>query len=187
MKFNRNFAVRLLILVIVLFAIYTLGISTLLTEKARSESVIESYEVHSFFYDSKNDRIATVSLMDRGYYSENVMFFRFHVWHREGGRLRSLKVTISPNVSAEVYLKTPDGYPWNPLKLQRSKDNPNSVTLEIPDLGFQGEGSVTLDFVVVPLGKVNTISITVKTEFELSEGFKKYIGECAITLPLKNK
>ena len=97
-------------------------------------------------------------------------------------KVESLKITISPNVSADIYLKTPDGYPWNPIKLQRSKDDPASVTLEVPDMGFQGEGTVTLDFIVVPHKKSDALLITVETEFELSEGLKRYTGRSVLLL-----
>ena len=182
---SRTF--RLLVSIILLFVVCTLGVKALSVEDLRSEEVREPDEVHSLFYNSKGERVATLSLMERGYYSEDVISFRVHVWHREGWKTRSLKLVITPNVSAEVYLKTPDGYPWNPLKLQRSKDDPNSVVLEIPDLGFQGVGSTRLDFIVIPLERTNTILITVKAELELSEEFKRYRGESVIGIQLKKK
>lgn len=180
-----NRAVRVLIPLILLLAICTLGVKALSAEDLRSENIVESDEVHSLFYDSKGERIATVSLMRRGYYPENLMSFRVHIWHRESGKLKSLKLVIIPNATAEVYLKTPDGYPWNPIKFQRDKDN--SVELEVPDLGFQGLGSTRLDFILIPSEKADAISITVKVEFELSEGIKRYKGESTIVLPLKKK
>jgi len=178
---------RLLISIILLFVVCTLSVKALSVEDLRSEEVREPDEVHSLFYNSKDERVATLSIMERGYYSENVISFRVHVWHREGGKLRSLRLVITPNVSAEVYLKTPDGYPWNPLKLQRSKDDPNSVVLEIPDLGFQGVGSTRLDFIVIPLERTNIILITLKAELELSEEFKRYRGESVTDIQLKKK
>ncbi|ACS89462.1 MULTISPECIES: hypothetical protein [Thermococcus] len=132
---------KLPISIILLLVVCALSVKALSVESLRNEEVREPDEVHSNFYDSKGERAATLSLMERGYYSEDVISFRVHVWHRDGWKTRSLKLVITPNVSAEVYLKTPDGYPWNPLKLQRSKDDPNSAVLEIPDLGFQRVGA----------------------------------------------
>jgi len=68
-----------------------------------------------------------------------------------------------------------------------AEDDPNSVVLEIPDLGFQGVGSTRLDFIVIPLERTNTILITVKAELELSEEFKRYRGESVIGIQLKKK
>ncbi|RLF84108.1 hypothetical protein DRN48_06385, partial [Thermococci archaeon] len=107
---SRTF--RLLVSIILLFVICTLGVKALSVEDLRNEKVAETGEVHSLFYNSKGERVATLSLMERGYYSEDVISFRVHVWHREGWKTKSLKLVITPNVSAEVYLKTPDGYPW---------------------------------------------------------------------------
>ncbi|EHR78682.1 hypothetical protein OCC_05981 [Thermococcus litoralis DSM 5473] len=178
---------KLLALLILLFAICTLGVKAFSVENLRGEKIAETDEVHSNFYNSKGKRVATFSLMEQGYYAEDVFSFRIHVWHREGGKTKSLRLVITPNVSAEVYLKTPDGYPWNPIKLQRSKEDLNSVVLEIPDLGFQGVGSTRLDFVVIPLKRADAISITVKAEFELSEGIKRYKGETVLNTQLKKK
>ena len=71
--------------------------------------------------------------------------------------------------------------------MQRSRDNLNSVVLEIPDLGVQGVGSTTLDFIVVPLEKTNTVLITIKAELEFSGRFKRYKGESVVDIELKKK
>jgi hypothetical protein len=143
----------------------------------------ENREIHAIFYDSGSVRVATASLINRGY-DGNIASFRFVLWHRENSKVEHLKITISPNVGADIYLKTPDGYPWNPIRLQRSKDDPASVTLEVPDMGFQGEGTITLDFIVVTYKKFDALSITAETEFELSEGFKRYAGRSVSTLSM---
>ncbi|USS40797.1 hypothetical protein NF865_00780 [Thermococcus aggregans] len=178
---------KLLVSIILLLVVCALGIKALSVESLKNEEIGEPDEVHSNFYDSKGERVATLSIMKRHYLQEDVISFRVNVWHKDGWKTKSLKLVITPNVSAEVYLKIPEGYNWNPLKLQRNRDNLNSAVLEIPDLGVQGVGSTTLDFIVVPLERTNTVLITIKAELEFSGRFKRYKGESVVDIELKKK
>ncbi len=134
-----------------------------------------SDEMHVIFYDSSGERVATATLMNRGLHGE-CMSFRFSLWHEEGTKIKSLKLKLTPSATSEIYLKTPDGYPWNPIKLQHSEDA-HSIIFEVPDLGFQGKGTITLDFMVLPLEESDNLSIHFDIEFGMSRGLKEYVGE----------
>lgn len=128
-------------------------------------------KTHVSFYDSSGERIATVTLMNCGSHGKCVSF-RFSLWHEEGTEIKSLKLKLTPSVTSEIYLKTPEGNPWNPIKLQHNKDV-RSIIIEVPDLGFQSKGTITLDFMVLPLEKSDNLSIRFDIEFEMSKGLKK--------------
>lgn len=151
------------------------------------EKEVGGREVHAIFYNSKGERVASASLISRGY-NGHFAFFRFVLWHKEGSNVKSLKIEILPVAEnryiGEVYLKTPEGYPWNPIKFEMSKNEPGAVVLEVPNMWFQGEGTITLDFAVVTYEKTDILNITTKTEFELLEGFKRYTGEGVSTLSM---
>jgi hypothetical protein len=49
----------------------------------------------------------------------------------------------------QVYLEMPEGYPWSPINFHQDSDG-KSVIFGVDDLGFQGSGTVTLDFLMRP-------------------------------------
>lgn len=82
---------------------------------------------------------------------------RYHVSvrssHTDGAEthLDGLRLRLDPGQQAmpEVALQTPGGNPWNPIRFSRTDDG-QAVSLEAPDLGVQGRGTVTLDFLIGP-------------------------------------
>jgi len=69
------------------------------------------------------------------------------IWHEQGTTLKSLKLVFSSDEFLSVALNVPEGYPWPNLEFHRTSDS-KSVLLYVADLGFQGTGTVTLEFFV---------------------------------------
>ncbi|WIV66498.1 hypothetical protein [Natrialbaceae archaeon AArc-T1-2] len=75
--------------------------------------------------------------------------FRTNVWHGDDFTLESLRYVFRPrgvDHPPEFYLQRPGGYPWEPIEFARGEDHEETI-LEVPDLGFQGRGSVAFELV----------------------------------------
>ena len=74
---------------------------------------------------------------------------RFSIWHIEKTELDSLYLRFSSANPMQAYLEMPGGYPWSPISFHQGTDG-KSVIFKVDDLGFQGSGTVTLDFLLRP-------------------------------------
>jgi hypothetical protein len=72
---------------------------------------------------------------------------RVSIWHESNTQLHSLKVVFSSDDFLAIALEVPDGYPWPSLEFHRTSEM-KGVIFYAADLGFQGTGTVTLDFLV---------------------------------------
>jgi len=72
---------------------------------------------------------------------------RFSIWHE--GELDSLHLRFSSGNFMQAYLEMPGGYPWSLVSFHQDTDG-KSVIFGVDDLGFQGSGTVTLDFLMRP-------------------------------------
>jgi hypothetical protein len=72
---------------------------------------------------------------------------RFSIWHL--GELDSLHLRFSSANFMQMYLEMPGGYPWSPINFHQDIDG-KSVIFGVDDLGFQGSGTVTIDFLMRP-------------------------------------
>jgi hypothetical protein len=68
------------------------------------------------------------------------------IWHQESTELKSLELTFSSQEFLSVALNVPGGFPWPNLEFHRTS-NSKGVLFHVADLGFQGTGTVTLDFI----------------------------------------
>ncbi len=74
---------------------------------------------------------------------------RFSIWHLETTQLDSLHLRFSAANYMQTYLEMPGGYPWSPIKFHQDRDG-QSIIFEVDDLGSQGLGTITLDFLIRP-------------------------------------
>jgi hypothetical protein len=74
---------------------------------------------------------------------------RFSIWHLETTELDSLHLRFSSANLMQVYLEMPGGYPWSPVNFHQDSDG-KSIIFGVDDLGFQGSGTVTLNFLMNP-------------------------------------
>lgn len=114
----------------------------------------EDRETHFTFRRGGEDQLTLSVLYHQGYRpSVNQLPLRLSTWHRDGTRLNSLRYHLfradRAQEFSEFYLRTPGGVPFPELTLKRDR-NGQGVHLDIPDLGFQGRGTVTLDFIIEP-------------------------------------
>lgn len=71
------------------------------------------------------------------------------IWHSEDTELDYLFLKLSGTQHIDVYLEAPAGHPWPLTRFQRSCDG-KGVVFEVNDLGIQGSGTVTLQFLLKP-------------------------------------
>lgn len=74
---------------------------------------------------------------------------RFSIWHLDATQLDSLHLGFSAANFMQTYLEMPEGYPWSPIKFHQDHDG-QSIIFEVDDLGFQGSGTVTVNFLIRP-------------------------------------
>lgn len=69
---------------------------------------------------------------------------------REEIRINGVRVGIrfSGGNSGDVYLETPGGIPYPPVHFQRLTGGGYGSILEIPDTGIQGDGAMTIPFLI---------------------------------------
>lgn len=73
------------------------------------------------------------------------------IWHLKGTELDSLFLKFSGINYIQIYLEAPRGS-WPPIHFRQSSDGKGTV-LEVDDLGFQGTGTVTLQFLLRPFSE----------------------------------
>lgn len=127
------------------------GCSAFSEETLTPTTETEERELHLLYHDDGN-RVATVSLIDRwrGGSHERLFPLRLHLWKEEGLEADSLRYEFrmtGADDPPEFYLKRLGGSRWGPVQFSHSEDG-RSTVLEMPDLGFQGSGSVTVDTLV---------------------------------------
>lgn len=104
------------------------------------------------FHDDRQDvsLASDISIRER---SDNMYDLRIRTSHTDGAdtHLDSLRLRLDPGKQPipEVALRTPGGHPWEPIHFQRTSDG-QAVMVDVPDLGFQGTGTVSLEFLVGP-------------------------------------
>lgn len=136
----------------------------------------ENGETH-FTFERGGGRVLTLTVQFHQGYRPSVNQFpiRLSVWHREGTRLDSLQYHLyradrSQDFS-EFYLRTPSGTPFPEMVFQRDR-NGQGIRIDVPDLGFQGSGTVSLDLIVEPDSPDDTpeaITLGIESEFRLAE------------------
>lgn len=180
----------------------TLRRASLETQEGRT---LNEYTVN--FFDRQDRRIAAVTVQVMELNPSTPMTedqYRMHVnvWHaheapagtaraedlQEDTYLESLRLYIDAGeASSTVRLAVPGGYPWQPMLFHRAQ-NGDGVVLDIPDLGFQGRGTVALDFLVGDAGLPPPEQFSVDVAFEMypEQGLKltKQTGQTTITVQL---
>jgi hypothetical protein len=92
--------------------------------------------------------------------------FRLSVSH--DGDLRAERLRYRLRVPAgdletavDLYLQRPSGDPWPPITFRRD-DGPSGTLVSVDDLGRQGIGTVTLDFLADTAAEVEGFDLTVE-------------------------
>jgi hypothetical protein len=82
------------------------------------------------------------------------------IWHSEETELDSLFLRFYGSGHFNVYLEAPGGG-WPQIHFQRASDS-RGVTFEVKDLGFQGTGTVTLQFLLYSFSDQNSFNFEVR-------------------------
>ena len=100
-----------------------------------------------FFQDEEEDKVASVYVR-HGQAGEDLYRMMVEVWHRPPTVLDSLSLKFNAvRPASALWLETPEGYPWPPFELGPGRDDvTGGVVFNIPDLEFQGIGTVRLVF-----------------------------------------
>ena len=87
-----------------------------------------------------------------------------------------------------IVLETPDGSGYQSFRFYRARDDARTAVAEMPDTGAMGEGSIPLDFVVVPLEDDFPDEAAVEIDAELSDGSRfseALVASERLTVPLQ--
>ena len=104
-----------------------------------------------FFQDEEEEKVASVHVR-HGQAGWDLYRMMVEVWHGEKTVLDSLSVKFDRVRPARALrLETPSGYPWPPFEYRSTlgpgrSDVTGGVMVNIPDLEFQGRGTVRLVF-----------------------------------------
>ncbi len=104
-----------------------------------------------FFENEQTGKVASVYVR-HGEVDDGLYRLMIEVWHQEKTILDSLSLEFNTLRPAKaLWMETPSGYPWPPLEYRSSlgpgqDDVTGGVIVHIPDLGFQGKGTVRLVF-----------------------------------------
>lgn len=98
---------------------------------------------------------------------ENLSRLRVNVTQEGDTVLDSLRLQFETGQDASnLAFQTPGGSPWPSVEYQAT-DEPQGAEFEVSDLGDQGDGSVTLDFLIGPDAPPD--QVTIDTSFSLHE------------------
>lgn len=129
------------------------GCSAFSTEHLTPTTEEEEHTVHLQYGDG-DEQIATLSLIDRWRDDSHERYYpiRVHLWKERDLDTESLRYEFRPNQPSQTahpptfYLERFSG-PREPVQFSRNGDG-DATVLEVPDLGFMGRGSVTVDLLV---------------------------------------
>lgn len=110
------------------------------------------------------------------------------IWHDELTKLDSLTLIFSSNDLLVLALETPKGLPWPSMDFHRTSDGKGSI-LNIADLGFQGEGTITVDFLLQIYADEANVSLDI--QFSLHKKapftFTKYTAKTLLNTQIQKQ
>ena len=85
------------------------------------------------------------------------------IWHELGTKLKSLRLTFSSDEILSIALDVPGGYPWPNLEFHHTEDG-KGVLFYVADLGLQGSGTVTPEFLVEMASNKQRLNLNVTVQ-----------------------
>lgn len=82
------------------------------------------------------------------------------IWHSEETELDSLSLKFSGTEYIQAYLEVPGGS-WPSIHFQQTSDGKGAI-FKVDDLGFQGTGTVTLQFRLMPFSEQQSFHFETK-------------------------
>ncbi len=107
-------------------------------------------------FRADGERLSNVGIEYAEPYESGLVPVEFNTWHREGTHLDGFRIEFefgrrAGKVPPDVYLSTFDSSPDPTIDFTNDADT-GTTTLDVPDLGWVGVGSIHLDFLVRPRG-----------------------------------
>jgi len=110
----------------------------------------------------------------------------FSIWHPEKTKIDSLTIIFSSNDFFSLALIAPEGFPWPRTDFHKTSDG-RGVILNIPNLEFQGEGTVTLEFFLQPAS--NHLDLNIRIKFSLHGeppfSFTRYTADSSLNIAIE--
>jgi len=166
MKREMKFVVAVLLI---------LGISLVLgvVLVSRLEMFIFTENLHAEEFKSTSDDSYAADILDGGVKVANIYIRAEHpapqaldvpvlvsIWHSEETELDSLFLKFYGTHYTQVYLEVPGGS-WPSIDFRQTSDG-KGASLEVDDLGFQGTGTVTLEFLLRSFDEQHSFYFEVK-------------------------
>jgi len=105
------------------------------------------------------------------------------IWHERGTMLKSLKLVFSSSDFFSMALEVPGGYPWPSVEFHRTSDD-KGVLFYAADLGFQGTGTVTLEFSLEMQSTQRRLDLNVYVQFTMQKDapftFSRQVAEAQL-------
>jgi hypothetical protein len=110
---------------------------------------------HVVRFHGLDDSVMATANIESRQLNDSLFHLRVSIQQEPATRLGSLRLTfehLSPGPVTPppmVALAPPPGFPWPAIEFHTNR-NAEAVVLNVPDLGEQGQGTVTLDFYLGP-------------------------------------
>ena len=139
---------------IVLIILAVVAVSAFLTLGLVEELKVEGFReddgaLVADLVDGLQNRVAGIHIAPSLPEGSPGTLLRVSIPHLEETQLDSLSIEFEIFPPFEIALAAPEGYPWPAIEFHRSEDG-RAVAFNVSDLGFQGKGTVNLEFYVTP-------------------------------------
>jgi hypothetical protein len=132
-----------------------------------------------------DEMLATATVESLAELEEGVYFVRANVAHGPGTQLRSARLAFDLGEPLPRFaMEPPSGYPWEPIKFHRGPDGSLAI-VDIPDLGFQGRGSLTLEFLLGPVDdppQTFDVELMIVIERDFPHALTRHSGQAQLTV-----
>ena len=137
-------------------------------------------------FDSGGNDFAHPYLRIPSEFSTSPTHVLFSIWHAEGTKLDSLTLVFSSNDMFSMSLIAPRGHPWPRTDFYKTSDG-KGVILDIPNLEFLGEGTVTLEFFLEQYS--DHLDLNIHVRFSLHKkppfSFTRYTADSSLNVAVE--
>jgi hypothetical protein len=140
------------------------------------------------FMDGDN-MMATATVESLTELEDGVWLVRANIAHGPGTQLRSARLAFDLGEPFPRFaMEPPGGYPWEPIEFHRGPDGSQAI-IDFPDLGFQGRGSLTLEFLLGPTAdppETIEVELTITIERDFALALTRHSGQAQLTVAVSD-
>ena len=108
-----------------------------------------SYIVH-FYDDADSEQEVAHAWIGISQVADDCYAMKVSIWHETGTIIDSLSLEfITDQLAPPMYFNTSEYADWPPTEFH-APDDDRGLLLDIPDMGYIGEGTVNMDFTIGP-------------------------------------